>query len=83
MFAKITFARPFVLVSAAGALAATNTHSLAPSEDGSTVYNPAGARKSSYIGFVVLASIVLIGLAILSIALGVAPLADPVIFATP
>jgi hypothetical protein len=83
MFTKTTFALAFVLASAAGALATTNTHSIAPSHDGYTVYSPAGAQKSSDIGFVVWASIVLIGLAILSIALGVAPAADPAIFVTP
>jgi len=40
-------------------------------------------RNSSDIAFGVWASIVLIGLAIVSIALGVAPVADPLIFATP
>jgi len=37
---KTTFALAFALATASGALAATKTHSVAPSQDG---YNPAGA----------------------------------------
>jgi hypothetical protein len=43
MFSKTSFALAFVLAIASGALAATKTHSIAPSQDGYTVYNPAGA----------------------------------------
>ncbi len=42
MFTKTTFALAFALATASGALAATKTHS-APSQNGYTVYNPAGA----------------------------------------
>ena len=40
-------------------------------------------QNSSEIGFGVWASIVLIGLAIVSVALGVAPVVDPTIFPAP
>jgi hypothetical protein len=43
MFTNATFALAFMLAAASGALAATKTHSIAPSHDGYTVYNPAGA----------------------------------------
>jgi hypothetical protein len=43
MFSKTSFALAFVLAIASGALAATKTHSIAPSQDRYTVYNPAGA----------------------------------------
>jgi hypothetical protein len=43
MFTKITFALALALGTASGALAATKTQSIAPSQDGTTVYNPAGA----------------------------------------
>jgi hypothetical protein len=42
MFTKTTLALTFAL-AASGALAATKTHSIATSQDGYTVYNPAGA----------------------------------------
>ena len=74
MFTNTTFAWAFRLASAARAPAAMNAHGIAPSQDGYTVNNPAGARRSSDIGFVVWASIVLIGLAILSIGLGLQPM---------
>jgi hypothetical protein len=48
MFTNTTFALAFMLVAASGALAATKTHSIAPSQDGYTVYNPTGA----YVGVV-------------------------------
>jgi hypothetical protein len=41
MFTKATFALVFALTTASGALAATKTHSIGPSQE--TVYNPAGA----------------------------------------
>jgi hypothetical protein len=47
MFSKTSFALAFVLAIASGALAATKTHSIAPSQDGYTVYNPAGAYVGS------------------------------------
>jgi hypothetical protein len=40
-------------------------------------------RNSSDIAFGVWASVALVGLAIASVALGIAPVVDPVIFATP
>ncbi len=43
MFTNTTFALAFVLAAASGALAGTKTHSSAPSQNGYTVYNPAGA----------------------------------------
>jgi hypothetical protein len=43
MFTKTTFALAFALATASGALAATKTHSSPPSQNGYTVYNPAGA----------------------------------------
>jgi hypothetical protein len=43
MFTKTTFAVAFALATASGALAATKTQSIGPSQDGYTVYNPAGA----------------------------------------
>jgi hypothetical protein len=43
MFTKTTFALVFALATASGALAATKTQSIAPSQDRSTVYNPRGA----------------------------------------
>jgi hypothetical protein len=41
MFTKTTFAMAFALANASGALAATKTQSIGPSQE--TVYNPAGA----------------------------------------
>jgi hypothetical protein len=43
MFTKTAFALAFALATASGALAASKTRSIAPSQDGYTVYNPAGA----------------------------------------
>jgi hypothetical protein len=43
MFSKTSCALAFVLAIASGALAATKTHGIALSQDGYTVYNPAGA----------------------------------------
>jgi hypothetical protein len=43
MFTKTTFALAFALATASGALAATRSQTIAPSQDGYTVYNPAGA----------------------------------------
>jgi hypothetical protein len=43
MLAKTTFALAFALATTSGALAATKTHGIGPSEDGHTVYNHAGA----------------------------------------
>jgi hypothetical protein len=40
-------------------------------------------QKSNDVAFVVWAVIILVGLALLSVALGVAPLADPAIFNAP
>jgi hypothetical protein len=45
MFTKTTFVLVFALATAAsGALAATKQQSIAPSQNGYTVYNPAGAN---------------------------------------
>ena len=41
MLTKATFALAFALATASGALAATKSQSIVPSQD--TVYNPAGA----------------------------------------
>jgi hypothetical protein len=43
MLSKTAFALVFALTPASGALAATKQQSIAPSQDGYTVYNPAGA----------------------------------------
>ena len=51
MFTNTTFALACVLATASGALAATKIHSIAPSQDGCTVYNPAGAYVGTDPGF--------------------------------
>jgi hypothetical protein len=43
MFSNTTFALAFVVATACSALAETKAHSIAASQDGYTVYNPAGA----------------------------------------
>jgi hypothetical protein len=43
MFTRTTFALVFALSAASGALGATKTQSIAPNQDGYTVYNPRGA----------------------------------------
>jgi hypothetical protein len=43
MLTKTTFALAFALATTSGALAATKTRSIGPSQDGYTVYNPTGA----------------------------------------
>jgi hypothetical protein len=43
MFTKTTFVLAFALTTASGALAATKQQSIASSQNGYTVYNPAGA----------------------------------------
>ena len=55
-------------------LSSTTAYSSIPAHD---------RQNSSDIAFGVWASIILIGLAVVSVALGVAPLVDPPIFAAP
>jgi hypothetical protein len=43
MFTKATLGLAVILATASGALAATKTYDIAPSHNGYTVYNPAGA----------------------------------------
>jgi hypothetical protein len=43
MFIKIASGLAIILATASGALAATKTHNITPSQSAYTVYNPAGA----------------------------------------